>query len=387
MKRPLKTMARLETSIDSLDPRPYLALEHVESGTGRLLNTAELSEREPSTSGMASVRAGDVVFGKLRPYLAKVYLSDVDLVASTELMCLRPEKDVVPRWLYYVCLSKPVIQWAVATAEGVKMPRTNWEKFRDFSLDVPSAREQRAIADFLDRETARIDALTSSKIRLAASLRTRVVASVQHQFAQCDAAIPLRRLIKRIQTGMTPGGDASTLIDDAGEIEWLTPVDFGSWLDIKLAQRRVQREAVVQRHVPLFQKDSVVIVGIGATAGKVAYLDRSASSNQQVTCLTSNELIRGRLLAWQLYVRQSEIRATAPRTTLPILNNDFLKNLLISVPPLESQGEILRSIDAMASTTRSAVSTLNAQINLLTEHRQALITAAVTGQMDTPSAA
>jgi len=261
------------------------------------------------------------------------------------------------------------------------------EKLKALQLPWPSHEEQGAIADFLDRETARIDALISCKTRLGDSLVARFVASIQHRFDDCGPGTPLRRLIRTIQTGMTPGGDASTLIDDAGEIEWLTPADFGMWLDAKPASRRVQLEAVVRRYVPLFPKNSVVIVGIGATAGKVAYLDRTVSTNQQVTCLVPNDLLEGRLLAWQLFARQSEIRANAPYTTLPILNNDFLKGLEIVVPHRAHQPTILGTIDASASETRSVILRLSSQVELLREHRQALVTKAVTGQMNGPSVA
>ena len=102
MKVRLKTVARLVTDISEFGPLPFVALDSVESETGRLLRGTELPEIEAPNSERQSVEPGDVLFGKLRPYLAKTWLADRRVYASTELMCLRPSQAVQPRWLGYL---------------------------------------------------------------------------------------------------------------------------------------------------------------------------------------------------------------------------------------------------------------------------------------------
>ncbi len=192
----------------------------------------------------------------------------------------------------------------------------------------------------------------------------------------------MRRVVNQVKTGTTPNREASSLISDDGEVEWATPGDF-DWLPrLSQAARRVASEAVNEGHVPLFPAGAVLIVGIGATAGKVAYVERSVSSNQQVTALVPGNLIDGRFLGWQLWSRKQEVRETAPYTTLPILSNDFLRDLLIGLPEKSEQIRIADLLDGQAKLTATLMSRLDRQVGLLTERRQALITAAVTGELD-----
>lgn len=137
----LRHIASLNTACSSSEARPYVALESVESWRGQLLTEAAIEVREPgSGNGIASVGIGDVLFGKLRPYLAKSWVADRPAYASTELLCMVPADGVDSRWLGYVALSLPFVQWAVATSEGTKMPRTSWEKMGGYRLSLPASR-------------------------------------------------------------------------------------------------------------------------------------------------------------------------------------------------------------------------------------------------------
>ena len=170
----LKHVASLRVECASNGERPYVALEHIASWTGALIEGTELPVRIPSRAGMASVEPGDVLFGKLRPYLAKTWVVDRRALASTELMCMRARAGVESRWLGYSTMATPFVEWAVATSEGTKMPRTSWEKVGEYRPWVPSRSEQRAVADYLDIETGRIDALISKKRRMIELLEERV---------------------------------------------------------------------------------------------------------------------------------------------------------------------------------------------------------------------
>jgi len=139
-------------------------MDRIESGTGRLFSESSDSEGS-GDSGLAEVHLGDVLFGKLRPYLAKTWVADRAVNASTELLCLRP-RGTFSRWLGYVVGSRMVIDWAVATSDGAKMPRTSWSKLGELRVATPPMHDQRSIADYLDRETARIDALIAAKRRM-----------------------------------------------------------------------------------------------------------------------------------------------------------------------------------------------------------------------------
>ena len=111
---------------------PYIGLENIESWTGKPVNGTEASKSEGQSN---LFKSGDVLFGKLRPYLAKVFYPKNDGICTGELLILRPN-EVVGDFLFYYLLA------------------------RDFIMIVDSSlEEQRSIAFLLDRETSRIDAI------------------------------------------------------------------------------------------------------------------------------------------------------------------------------------------------------------------------------------
>jgi type I restriction enzyme S subunit len=164
--------------------RPYVGLENIESGTGRLIATATTQNTDGEFASAAGdslsavFQAGDILFGKLRPYLAKAWIADFDGRCSTELLPLRPEK-IDPRFGLYAILSQQFIDAVDASTFGSKMPRADWEFIGNLPIPFPSRRQQSNIAQFLDRETADIDVLIAAKqllLDLLAEKRRAIVA-------------------------------------------------------------------------------------------------------------------------------------------------------------------------------------------------------------------
>ena len=154
---PLKYGASCSSDLSTYtadDSKEFLALENVESWTGRLVG---LDERPDSVDSSVSVFSEtDVLFGKLRPYLAKVCRPDFRGVCSTELLCVSPV-SYCRDYLFWLLISKGFIDVINAESYGVKMPRTSWAQMGAHYCPVPPLSEQQAIAGHLDVETAKID--------------------------------------------------------------------------------------------------------------------------------------------------------------------------------------------------------------------------------------
>ena len=126
---------------------PYVGLEHLETGSPDLVGTAPSST---STSTNSIFHAGDVLFGKLRPYLRKSVGVSFSGYCSTDLMVLEPRSGNDPRFVAKLFQSAPVFAEAVATSIGTKMPRTSWSALQQFEVFAPRLPEQRRIAEILD---------------------------------------------------------------------------------------------------------------------------------------------------------------------------------------------------------------------------------------------
>ena len=124
----------------------YLGLEHLASGRLVRIGGGKASDMRSNTSAF---QPGDVLYGKLRPYLDKAVLADEPGVCTTELLVLRAQADVDPGFLAVILHSSSFIEYAVAGTTSVQPPRTSWAHIRKFEVPAFTCAEQRQIADLL----------------------------------------------------------------------------------------------------------------------------------------------------------------------------------------------------------------------------------------------
>ena len=169
--------------IDQTDRRDeddeYIALEHVESWTGKIYPAP------PDMSFDSQVKKfepGDVLFGKLRPYLAKVARPKRKGVCVSEFFVFRPRNGKLSAgYLEQFLRSSSVIGVINSSTFGAKMPRTDWKFVGNLSQLIPPISEQVAIVEYLDRATTEIDIAADRaerQIELLNEYRTRLIADV-----------------------------------------------------------------------------------------------------------------------------------------------------------------------------------------------------------------
>ena len=228
LRRRLKYVAPLvvkKVSFENLD-RKYVGLEHIESWTGRILYD-DLTTLPEGTVSL--FEPNDVLFGKLRPYLAKVSLVDFSGACSTEALVLRPKTNQWPPFVRYVLSNGEFIDDVNSSTFGAKMPRASWEFIGSRTVPVPDLPTQKAIADFLDRETARIDQLIEWKQRMVEVLEEKRIAAITDLFCGVRAAgcksFRLRYLLSQpLKYGANEAADS----DDPNDVRFIRITDFRS---------------------------------------------------------------------------------------------------------------------------------------------------------------
>ena len=124
----------------------YLGLEHLAPGRLTPIGTGQASTVRSTASAF---RPGDVLYGKLRPYLDKAILADTEGVCTTELLVLRAKPNVEPRFLAGVVHSREFVEHAIAGTTGVQHPRTSWAHVSEFPVPEFSRDDQQNVAGFL----------------------------------------------------------------------------------------------------------------------------------------------------------------------------------------------------------------------------------------------
>lgn len=133
-------------SPDSGVEYPCIELEHIEQGTGRLLGSVSSTTQ---SSIKTAARSGDVLFGKLRPYLRKFAFAEQDIVCSSEIWAFIPSEYVIPKYLYYLVQTEHFLRVANISS-GTKMPRAEWANIEKEPFDIPCILIQEKIVSILE---------------------------------------------------------------------------------------------------------------------------------------------------------------------------------------------------------------------------------------------
>jgi len=373
-------------------PLPYLALEHIEAGSGRLISGIELEEVNRDEA--IEVLAGDVLFGKLRPYLCKVVAADRPMQCSSELLVFRPGPLIDSRYLYYLALSKPFVSWAIATSVGVKMPRTDWAALSTLELAVlPELEEQQRITRWLDNACSKIDELVAEQRHQRALLEERFRASLVDRLlpAEPPGGAPMTRLKFLLDFqragiwGEEPTGGTNDLL-------CIRVADFDRF------SFRAGRESTTLRSVPeaqaaprLLQAGDVLLEKSGGTQDKPVGCAVSYDGDARAVCSNFVAQLRPRaehnsrfvgLLLAALYQARLNTPYVKQTTGIQNLDIDAYLGQWVWVPSRAEQDAIVRDLEAELELASRALAEFQAAEDLLNERKRAVITAAVTGHME-----
>ena len=368
-------------------------------------------ELEPRTE--YQIQLGDILISRANTRELLGSAGIVDRLTTKLLLCdklyrLRVNDTIDKRFLVNYLRSKPARAHYECEANGTSgsMQNIGQDTIANLSVPLPPLDEQHAIVAFLDEQTTRLDALLTRQqclLRLLKEKRTAVITQAVTQ--GLDAATPrrlsglawlgevpahwkvkpLRYLSKNVKTGGTPSSSGPDYFEDEG-VSWYTPGDFDGALTLKSGAKKLSPDAFASGDAALFPAGSVMLVGIGATLGKVGVSENPCSANQQINAVVPIAEINSYFLAYFLIASNSEIKLMSNASTIGILNQEKTKQLTILLPPKQEQDAIVQFLQVAESKNQATRKTAMEAIKRIQEYRAALITAAVTGQIDVRAA-
>lgn len=192
----------------------YVGLENIESHTGRLLPRPSTPGKEIKSTKTV-FQPGDILFGKLRPNLNKVWLADREGICSTDIWVLRPTSGIEPKYLCEYLRSTAVHKAVSQLAVGANLPRADASSFDSIPVPLPPPREQQRIVAFLDEANAlQCKRLESRELlaRLGRSLFQEMFGDVHSPLPPAWETRPLGKLIADAQYGL------SLSLEESGDI-------------------------------------------------------------------------------------------------------------------------------------------------------------------------
>lgn len=321
-----------------------------------------------------------------------------NLVCGYHLAILRAKKFVDGRYLFRFLQSKQIAAYFETRANGITRYAIGLDTVGGCPVLFPPLPIQKDIATFLDKETARIDALIEKKNRQIELLQEKRQAVITRAITKgLDPNVKMKdsgiewigeipegwevRKIKhlcRIKTGSTPD---TGKIDSTGDIRWYTPSDFNGNLLLSNSSRMV--DLTERNNLHMFPPNTVLLVAIGATLGKVAISHYECSANQQINAIIprTNKLTPLFLLFCLISGKES-IKNISNATTLGIINQEKTGSVVIPYPSSEEQILIAKYLERVSNEIDTITSSILSSISILQEYRLSLITAAVSGQID-----
>jgi type I restriction enzyme S subunit len=396
----LKWNVSLSTKRPDEDQRatlPYLSNEDIASWTGKLLR----DELEPVDTDSRLFESGDVLFNKLRPYLAKVFHANFAGTSSTELLCLRPSSRADARYLFYVLTSFGFIDAVDSHSFGSKMPRADWETVGHQPLPLPSIEVQQRIARFLDEKTARIDSLIEKKQALVERLAekrqaliTRAVtkglnpnAPIRQSGVEWLGAVPahwdvlaLRRVLRSstygISASLEPSGDVAVLrmgniVDgevDLADLKFLDDVDTNLLLkENDIVFNRTNSIDLVGK-ASIFRGSGDLAVSFASYLVRFRFTERYLPEYANFVMSTEALLDLARTLAFRSIGQAN-------------LNPARYAEIDFPIPPVAEQVDIVNYLAKQVGAISTVIDRVDGSLQQLIEYRSAIITAAVTGRI------
>jgi type I restriction enzyme S subunit len=347
------------------------------------------------------VRSGDTIVSTVRTYLKAIafFLEAKDnLIASTGFAVLSPTEKIFPKFLHYLVSSQQIIETITAHSVGVSYPAINSSDLVAIPVSYPSNKEeQQAIADYLDRKTAVIDSLIAKKERQIDLLQEQRVGVINHAVTKGlnphapmkDSGIPwLGQIPAHWQTGrakqvssiFVPQRNKPDLNTKTG-IPWITMEDLvNSAVEKSTVGYLVSEQAFNQAGSKTLQANSVIASCVG---------NFGVSSVNTVPVVINQQLqayIPQRINPWYLKylvtISSTYFEKVATAATLAYVNQERFGDLPILLPSEDEQTAIVQFIEKQLGKFDNLIGNIRQMIELFTEYRTAVISAAVTGKID-----
>lgn len=412
-QRRLKYAATINDESLTEATEPDYELQYIDIGNvdsyGTVHDVIAFKFEEAPSRARRITRHGDVIVSTVRTYLqtiAPIENPPENLIVSTGFAVVRPKGSLFDaRFCKYAVREKHFLWEVESRSTGVSYPAINASDLADIRINLPDIETQRLIADYLDRETPRIDALVAEKEKMLALLEEKRAALISRAVARgLDENAPLKpsgldwlgdipahwelwrlKHLAEVRGGLTLGKKYSR--NDLIEMPYLRVANVQDGY-LKLDDVQTVEVSPEEARCYLLQRDDVLM----NEGGDIDKLGRGCVWRDEIkSCLHQNHVFSVRprradaewLALWTstLHAKRYFEQRAKRSTNLASISSTNIKELPVPMPPMDEQLNIKRYVESTVKKIVAIYSEMQQSIELLKERRAALITAAVTGQV------
>jgi type I restriction enzyme, S subunit len=336
---------------------------------------------------------GWFIVNRMKAWQGSVGISSLRGIVSGHYLCFRPKHNENHRFLNWLLRSDLYRVEYARMSRGVRPGQIEIDndELRRLRITLPSPYEQRVIAGFLDSETSRVDQLRILECRVRTSIEERIVARVDHLFndlAGRYGAVPFRRMIRSIEQGVSPQCDDHAAESGNWGVLKVSAVRNGTFVEDENKQLPVdnqpsRRHEIKHGDLLITRANTPLLVGSAAVAdhprSKLLLCDKIFRIK------TTDELLPEFLVFASLSTRIRAICAGASHGTsqsMVNLRSEEIKHWPVPVAPLAEQRQVVAELREALDDAAKLTAAIDRQLATLSDRRRALITAAVTGQID-----
>lgn len=332
--------------------------------------------------------------------IGKCAIIEDDVKASFGAFMMRYRANINNKFAFYLFLS------AVANYRGLFSTSTinqlTMSIINQMQVALPSNAEQQTIAAYLNHKVGQIDSTIAEKEQMLYDLKTYrsaiisevVTKGLDRNVEMKDSGVEWIGMIPKlwninklkffadISTGTTPSTANEEYWKEPTE-NWYTPSDFCEEnIHLENSSRKVSTTAFQESACRVFKKDVVLVVGIGATLGKIGISSVECSANQQINAIEFYDNVYPLFGAYYLSSLKEVMKSLASAATLAIMNQSVTGSIPFVCPTLDEQKEIADYLEKKTKSIGSLLNQIEVQIDELKSYKSALITEAVTGKID-----
>ena len=295
--------------------------------------------------------------------------------------------EINPFYLTYVLDSTPLRAHKAIRSTGFTVVHISAGKLKTLPIPLPPLDEQRAIADYLDHETAQIDALVAKQAEFIGLLRERrqnvirIATGWGQPLPDGWRSSRLSHLFRSTGSGTTPANE-DILDASGGDIAWVTTGELRE-RQIEITQKTISNSTLRKYSaLKVYPAGTLLIAMYGATIGRTGLLSLPAATNQACCALVGPTGVSAEFVEYSLIAAREWLLLEASGGGQPNINQEKVRAFRIPVPPLDEQQSVVEHINGQVSRVDALIAKAEEHIALAKERRSALITAAVTGQFD-----